>query len=953
MNGQSASSHASALPKLLNGVLDAAVTFSGADFGNIQLFDSNGHLKVVAHRGLPDWWIAYSDAVTIGQVVCATALSRGERVIVEDVERSPLFAGAALDVQRKADIRAVQSTPLLGSSGQVLGLLSTHYRTVYRPDAKELNVIDLLAAHAIVLIEHTKTEAELRASEERLRRVSENADVGLTRLNRDLVYLSANAAYAQLAGLPVEEIVGRSMYEVLGKEGVQTIRPYVDRVLRGERVTYEAEVPFAGSGYRYLHVSYTPDADSDGRIVGWVASITDITEHRKIEDELRRYKESLEEQVRQRTSELRDAQRIASVGSWHLDLATDEVTWSEELYRMFNAASDVPPPKFVEQGSIFQADSWDRLSKCLAQTVATGVPYELELQTRRADETSGWILARGERVCNGAGTAVALRGIAMDITARKEAERFLRAATQAAEAANIAKSAFLANMSHEIRTPMNAIIGIAHLMRRAGVTPDQADQLNKIDAASQHLLGVINDILDLSKIEAGKMTVERIPIDVGKLVETVILMARSPADAKGLELVADVSSVPNDLLGDPVRFQQALLNFVTNAIKFTKAGTVVVRVRIVEDTIDHVVLRCEVIDSGVGIAPDRLERLFANFEQADSSTTRVYGGTGLGLVITRRLAELMGGTAGAESVLGRGSTFWFEVSLSKGAIASLEVSLPDANAEAILKRDYHGTCILLAEDEVINQEIACTLLQDCGLHVDVAGDGREAVKRVSENEYDLVLMDMQMPNMGGVEAAKQIRALDRRQMPILALTANALVEDRMACLEAGMNDFFTKPLDPERLFSTVLKWLAFGRYEQTASGKRRFVMDANLLLGVPEIDCEHEALLARLEYMRRLPDDDAGAIQFSQSLNDVGKLIRQHLESEEAYLTISGVPATELAPHLIAHNTLMRQVVEIQMRFPSGNDPDRRVVVDSIDSLLREHLLTVDLKMKSYLSHSL
>ena len=313
----------------------------------------------------------------------------------------------------------------------------------------------------------------------------------------------------------------------------------------------------------------------------------------------------------------------------------------------------------------------------------------------------------------------------------------------------------------------------------------------------------------------------------------------------------------------------------------------------------------------------------------------------------------MGGTAGAESVPGRGSTFWFEVALSKGAIAPLEISLPDANAEAILKRDYSATCILLAEDEFINQEIACTLLQDCGLYVDVAGDGREAVKRVSEKEYDLVLMDMQMPNMGGVEAAKQIRALDRRQMPIVALTANALVEDRMACLEAGMNDFFTKPLDPERLFASVLKWLVFGRYEQTVSGKQRFVMDSNLLIGVEEIDSEHEALLARLDYMRKLPNDDVGAIQFSQSISDLGKLIRQHLDSEEAYVTVAGVPVDEVAKHAAAHSALMRQVVEMQMRFPSGSGPERRVVVDSIDRLLREHLLSFDLKLKAYLGRSL
>ncbi len=391
------------------------------------------------------------------------------------------------------------------------------------------------------------------------------------------------------------------------------------------------------------------------------------------------------------------------------------------------------------------------------------------------------------------------------------AERTLQLASakRAAESANLAKSAFLANMSHEIRTPLNAITGMAHLIRRAGLSPEQNERLNKLEAAGAHLLEIVNAILDLSKIEAGKFTLEETPLGVESLLGNVASMLHDRARAAHLELITESHAIPPQLLGDPTRLQQALLNYATNAIKFTQTGHVTLRVKPVTEDAASVLLRFEVSDTGIGIPPETLHKLFAAFEQADNSTTRKYGGTGLGLAITRHLALLMGGEAGAESQPGVGSTFWFTARLKKGNIpCAAEVEVMLELAEDTLKRTCAGKRILLAEDEPINREITLMLLDDVGLVAEVAEDGEVAVALAKLNEYDLILMDMQMPNMDGLDATREIRLMPNgNRIPILAMTANAFAEDKERCFEAGMNDFITKPANPQDLFATLLKWL--------------------------------------------------------------------------------------------------------------------------------------------------
>jgi len=392
--------------------------------------------------------------------------------------------------------------------------------------------------------------------------------------------------------------------------------------------------------------------------------------------------------------------------------------------------------------------------------------------------------------------------------------RELSLAKEAAEAANVAKGHFLANISHEIRTPLNAVVGLLHLIRRAGVPPAQGARMDAVEAASAHLLRIINALLDLAKIDSGKQELDSMPIDLPALLDEVREIMGGRAELKGLTLHTWPPEPLPALLGDATLIRQCLLNYVSNAIKFTEQGQVEIRVHRVAAEPLALTLCFEVEDSGMGLDAATQARLFQPFEQADGSSTRQHGGTGLGLVLTRRMAMLMGGDAGVRSAgPGHGSVFWFTARLAVDTQATER-----GRQEALdgpprpLPARFTGLPVLLADDEPVNRLIAQTLLEDAGLRVTTVTNGEEAVEAARTTPFAVILMDLQMPRMDGIAATAAIRQLPgHAQTPILALTANAFPQDRARCLAAGMNDFLAKPFGPAELVAMLERWVKASR----------------------------------------------------------------------------------------------------------------------------------------------
>jgi len=399
----------------------------------------------------------------------------------------------------------------------------------------------------------------------------------------------------------------------------------------------------------------------------------------------------------------------------------------------------------------------------------------------------------------------------------------LAQAKHSEESAYQAKNRFLANMSHEIRTPLNAIIGITHLLRRDSEIPKQSEQLEMLDVSAKHLLNLVNNVLDLSKIEAGKFSLEELDISFDELFRNLSSILSSRIAAKGLRLIIDTEQLNSCVRGDPTRIMQALLNYTNNAIKFTERGSITIRTRVHSEDEHSVMLKFEVEDTGIGISTDKIECLFNPFDQGDSSISRKYGGTGLGLVITSHLAQMMGGEYGVTSNVGTGSTFWFSAKLkkSKSVTTKLGNQISGEDAVASLAREHRGKFLLLVEDDPILQMVAHEMFEKTGLVVDTADDGMQAVELAYGKQYDIILMDMQMPNMGGLEATELIRKIPAREnVPIIAMTANAFTVHREECFKSGMNDFLSKPVEPDMLYTCVLKWLRNVRHEVSANSSK-------------------------------------------------------------------------------------------------------------------------------------
>jgi PAS domain S-box-containing protein len=798
------------------------------------------------------------------------------------------------------------------------------------------------------------TQAVLSASRDRFSHLYNFSPVSFCTLDERGIIIECNLTLCQLLNRERSDLIGYSLGRNLPPEDI----PILQDMLINRAPTVEGRLRLRkhGEGPQTLHVllKFQRLTNSDEITGQWLAAISDITSLQLLTEELR----------------IKSAAIESTLEGVVITRPNGEICFVNEAFEKitgYNRGQVLGKnPNILQSGRHaphFYQNMW--------QAIATNGHWCGEVWNRRAngEEYPEWISISA--VYDDAHRPAYYVGVFSNIAERKHVEAELdqyrhhleelvemrtaelNVAKEAAEAASLAKSRFLANMSHEIRTPMNAIIGLTHILRRRIQVPDHTDKLDKIAGAADHLLGVINDILDISKIEADKVVLEKTNFDLDTVLSRISAMVIDRIHDKHLELVIDAEPDMGIVNGDLTRLIQAVLNYLGNAIKFTERGVIILRACVTEKSATDLVVRFEVQDTGIGIEPEAMARLFQSFEQADNSTTRKYGGTGLGLAITKRLAQLMGGDAGAESTPGVGSTFWMSARLDRVSeeagrylIPSLEgkralvvddtpvsrlvhshlmhliglecdgtatgadalrmvkvadeedkpydlllidMLMPDMDgfetlamlrvhrlnvqpmawlvtasgdsaihqdapragfAEVLLKpmsvamlhdallrhlpellaqedgqsapdisgnesavealmRQYRGKRVLVVEDDPINQEVARFMLEEIGWQIEVVGDGMAAVGRVARTAYDIILMDMQMPVMGGVDATRLIRQMpDRTAVPILAMTANAFSEDREICFNAGMNDFLTKPVVPEKLYETLLKWVA-------------------------------------------------------------------------------------------------------------------------------------------------
>ena len=577
----------------------------------------------------------------------------------------------------------------------------------------------------------------------------------------------------------------------------------------------------------------------------------------------------------------------------------------------YSAAEAIGQNPRILQSGLTQVETYQNLW----ETLKAGKIWRGELRNKRKDGSLYHEFASISPIAMPDGTVTHYVAIKQDISdqlnvaAELEAYRShleklveertneLNLAKDAAEQANLSKSTFLANMSHEIRTPLNAILGLTHLLNIEQLSPQQHDKLKKISSSGQHLLQVINDILDLSKIEAGKFVLNAEAFSPAQTLKEVKAIISDAAQKKGLDVQLKLSQLPASVIGDSTRLRQAMLNLAGNAVKFTEQGSVTLSGEIVSEDQDTHSLCFTVEDTGPGIAEAFLPRLFTPFEQEDGTNSRQHGGTGLGLAITRHLAKMMGGEIGASSTVGKGSRFWLKIEVHRSTLGPpSNATQPKGTAEHQLAQRtlLNGPVqVLLAEDNEINSEVAVDLLHSCGCHVDWAIDGEQAVLMANRKPYDLILMDLQMPKLNGYEATDQIHQSSlNAHTPILAMTANVMPSDKTACFEHGMSDFIAKPINAEYLFATILRWLPsiVGPVDQKETQLPEFKAlqveelqtkikqlqvflasgdaDANILFSVLEADLDHlfgQALLP-LKQAIDIYDFDTASLQLAKLL---------------------------------------------------------------------------------------
>ncbi|HEY8399620.1 MAG TPA: response regulator [Cytophagaceae bacterium] len=524
---------------------------------------------------------------------------------------------------------------------------------------------------------------------------------------------------------------------------------------------------------------------------------------RLLEEEIEEHKIA-RETLRVSEQRLSAAMEAAQQGLWDYDLETKEVIhdhlWTkivelDDDYKDINELINMWMNKIDKKGQ-------EKIREKLDLHLRGALPlFECEYSIQSKSGKTKWILSRGKVAqYNKEGKPVRVVGTIQDITVKKEFEKELRKSKEIAEQASIAKAQFLSVMSHEIRTPINAVIGITHLLLQENPRPDQLENLNILKTSSQNLLLLINDILDFNKIEAGKIDLEETDFNLRNLLKSIRQTFALKAEEKQNKLMYIIDpAIPNVIKGDPTRIGQILTNLISNAIKFTENGRVVLECKLENKDDDYAHVNFAVKDTGIGMAGDVLASIFEPFQQANSSITRRFGGTGLGLSIAKKLVELQGGTLSVRSEVGQGSEFRFSLKLKIGR--ELIPEKPLFNITELIK----DTKVLLVDDNHINQMLTWKLLSNAGLKVDIASSGSNALEKIEQDKYDIILMDLQMPDMDGYETTAKIRESKsvNNQAPIIALTAEAFVESKNKASEAGMTDYIVKPFNPNELFLRI------------------------------------------------------------------------------------------------------------------------------------------------------
>ena len=632
-------------------------------------------------------------------------------------------------------------------------------------------------------------------------------------------YRYANRKTLALFGVDAEGLKGKGDDAFFPPETVERLRQVDAQVLAGQNTDEIITVDGEQGQRSFYHEIKSPILE-DGDTAPWgLCGISvDITQTRLAEEALTKFSRAVE-------------QSPESI------FFTDQKGNIEYVNAAFMAATGYAREEVIGQNPrTLQSGKTprERYDELWAALLA-GRVWRGELINKRKDGSEYLEMATISPVRQADGKITHYVAVKSDITAqRKDQEeleeyriglewlveqrtRELAQAKEAAEVASRAKSTFLANMSHEIRTPMNAIMGLGFLLGQSELNDDQQEKVRKIHVAAKHLLGILNDVLDLSKIEAGKMTLDDSVFSPAEELQAVASVIGEEARRKGLAIIVEADNLPPLVSGDPTRLRQAILNFAGNAIKFTEQGRVRLYGEVLENRPNDYLLRLSVSDTGPGIAPEVQARLFTAFEQADGSSTRRMGGTGLGLAISRHLARLMGGDAGVDSVPGQGSTFWLTVRVARTNARRNVVDMAELNG-ASLRHDppWH---VLIVEDSEINRDIMGEILGDVGITIEMAEDGVKAVDMAARNRYNLILMDLQMPEMDGLEACRRIRQAGLNQdVPVIALTANAFDQVRHETRQAGMNDFVAKPVEPAMLFAALLRWLP-ARQESTEQAR--------------------------------------------------------------------------------------------------------------------------------------